>query len=199
LPNSSQRWPNLAVSSIPGYHGLTRERAGAVTPEQGNKGAATPASDRDTFAQLAVQLRDLASQLRAATPDYQYSEPLSFGGVTTTQANPWRLTSPYQTPCQYSVTTVTFTDAGICFVGQDQGLLVPTNTQNLDPSARTRAQVYASAGQATIPLTDYWLDLPADGAVCLACSVNASHAVYVSLVFRRAVSHAGVYPEGYSA
>lgn len=174
---------------------LTRARAGAVDPDELSR-PASPEQELRRLSDLSKQVASLSSHLKAAMPDYQYSEPITFGGLTTGQHAAFALQSEFSTPSQYCVLLATFQGAGALAVGQDATLIAPALTSVLDPSARTRAQIFAAAAATTIPGTDYWADLPGSGVIYLAVNVT-TNAGYVTVQFRRRVSHSGIYDEGH--
>lgn len=180
---------------ITGLSGLTRQAAGVADPNQ----APTLPSERDALLALSDQMRSLNESLRdlrAASPTYQYSAPITFGGLTTLAHGAYELASEFNTPCQYRVVCASFQGAGSLSLSQDQTATAPGLTTAIDPSTRQRSQVFTNAGAGTITGPDSsWFDLPAGGFLYLAVSIT-TNAGYVTVQFRRAVSHAGVYPEG---
>lgn len=151
----------------------------------------------DDRAALVAALRELHHHLMVAQPHFVYSDPLVFGGVTTTQNGAYGLANEFGSPAQYRVLQVAFGGAGQAIVGQTSSLSAPAVSDKLDPSARTHGQVFAAAGAATVPGADAWTDIPAGGQIYLAVNVTTDSA-WATVQFRRRVSPGGVFSEGHS-
>ena len=154
-------------------------------------------ADADAQARESARTLELLLQaLHAASSEYQYSDLITFGGVTTMQGGALALPSEFATPCEYRVVLVAFADAGTVQVGQNSQAVAPANTTAIDPSLRLRAEVYTAPGAATVAGSGGWTSLPANGVIYAAITVSASHAAYVTVQFRRRGGRRGVYGEG---
>ena len=152
----------------------------------------------ESAAALVAALRDLHHHLLIAQPAYVYSDPITFGGITTGQNAAYVLGNEFSSPCQYRVLQMAFGGAGTAQIGATQGLTAPAVTTLLDPTARIRAQTFASGGEGTISgAEDAWTDLPASGVIYLAVSAT-TNAAWATVQFRRRVSPGGVFAEGHS-
>lgn len=187
------------LSRTPNAASLTRDAAGAVDPDDApRRSSRTPAEERAGLLALAEEMRGLRAHLGAAFPRYQYSEPLTFGGLTTTAYAPLALQSPFTTPCQWRVVLAAFQGAGSLVVSQDDSLSAPALTAVIAPSQRQRSVVFTAAAAGTITGPDSsWFDLPANSSLYLAVAIT-TNAGYVTVQFRRAINHAGIYDEGHA-
>lgn len=175
-----------------------RFRASSLNPLQQADRDEQANSQQQDAAALVTAIEQLRHHLLVAMPHYVYSDPISFGGITTAQNGAFRLDNEFGSPCQYRVLQVAFGGAGTAQIGATQGLLAPSATSVIDSSARLRAQTFAAAGEGTISgAEDAWTDLPASGSVYLAVSAT-TNAAWATVQFRRRVSPAGVYAEGHS-
>lgn len=166
----------------------------AARPERDDRANA----QQESAAALVAALRELHHHLAIAAPAYVYSDPLTFGGLTTGQNAAYRLDNEFGSPCQFRVLQVAFGGAGTAMIGATQGLSAPAVTDAIDPTSRVRAQTFAAAGATTISgADDAWTDLPGDGAVFLAVNVTTDSA-WATIQFRRRVSPGGVFAEGHS-
>ena len=91
--------------------------------------------------ELSGQVDQLHTAVRVATDEYQYSEPITFGGLTTGAYAAYQLSSEFTTPSQYSVVLATFGGAGTLVVSQDPGAQAPALTGPIQPSLRFRGQL----------------------------------------------------------
>ena len=152
----------------------------------------------ESAAALVAALRDLHHHLLIAQPAYVYSDPITFGGVTTGQMGAYALDNEFGSPCQFRVLQVAFSGAGTASIGPLQELQAPAATALIDPTSRLHAQTFSAAGAATISgADDAWTDLPGSAKVYLAVNVTTD-SVWATVQFRRRVSPGGVFAEGHS-
>ena len=169
--------------------------------------ATTQADDASATAQelprLIEKTAELKSLIQALRPEYEYTAPLSFGGVPVT-TKPYSLYVPFGGPCEVSVICATTFDAG------DQNLVLTTEsglnvtdiagtsiTMSLDGNQRFYLPLALNgANVGTVALAPCWFPLEAQ-QLYLYVGGAATKSAFITLQFRRRINPAGVPNPGY--
>jgi len=156
-------------------------------------------SSPDAYAAAQQAITDLLmATARFSIPPYDYWEPLVIGGLTGKYT---LYPIPFDSPCEYRVLCLAASEVTYCSVSKEQGFIAPTNGQNIGGAPSTPSQgragvvLAASLGQ-TAPGPNEWLPADPQTQLLIDLNVASSHAAWVTILFRRRRTSAGVYIEG---
>lgn len=156
-------------------------------------------SSPDAYAAAQQAIADLLmATARFSIPPYDYWEPLVIGGLTGKYP---LYPIPFDSPCEYRVICLAASDITYCSISKEQGFTAPTNATNLGGAPGVNSQgraglVLTATANATVRGSEEWFPADPQTQLLIDLNVASSHAAWVTILFRRRRTAAGVYLEG---
>ncbi len=150
--------------------------------------------DLDEPSRLDLKVAQLHTQLDAPTPAWEYSRPLTFGGVPA--STPYTFITPFDTPCEVCV--ISFVSAGATAIfgllTDTDSIAAPADTAVLGNTGWSLA--FAAAAITTVPMVENWYPVMQGQPLKLYVSGAGTKALWVNVQYRHRLTPAGVQTLG---
>lgn len=118
-------------------------------------------------------------------PEYEYSVPMTFGGVGA--AATFQVASPWNTPCEVMVHSISASAAGGVALSPDASPVV-TKTATAPNSGGARGMYFYPTAAALLQPSAVFFPMPQRVLYGAWAATNATDAVAVVVIFRRAIN-----------